>query len=192
MHHLWCIIFIGFSLTEIFLMTHEEDPLIDTGIGKIPASEARSYFRAELERNPTTDKPLDSSVLLGMLRTFPDMLKKYSALEVIKDFKSRPHLFNSETARTLVREARMIAYAPYGEAVSEYISFGDLSRSEMGLQAQYGSRYIHGKVGGYPNLAEGLRVEGDPLDYHSLRMHVDDASTFIQRYREHGEARLRA
>lgn len=172
-------------------MTHE-DPLIDTGIGKIRVSEARGYFRAELERTPTTDKPRDSSVLLGMLRAFPDMLKKYSALEVIKDFKSHPHLFDFETAETLVREARMIAYAPHNEKAGEYICFGDLSRNEMGQQCQYGSRYVHGRIDGYPNLAEGLRVKGDPFDYHSLRMHVDDIPIFMQRYCEHKESRLRA
>jgi hypothetical protein len=169
-----------------------DDPLIDTGIGRVHVSEARRYFRDELERTPTTENPRDSLVLLGMLRVFPDMLKKHSALEVINDFMLHPHLFDFETARALVREARIIAYAPYGEEASEYICFGDLSRNEMRQQCQYGSRYVHGRIDGYPNLAEGLRVEGNPFDCHSLRMHVDDVPIFMERYREHGEARRRA
>ncbi len=172
-------------------MAHE-DPFIDTGIGKIRASEARGYFRSELERTPTADNARNTDELLGMLRAFPQMLQRYSALEVIADFKSRPHLFDFETARTLIRESRMIAYAPHGEDASEYVCFGDLSRNEMGQQCQYGSRYVHGRIDGYPNLAEGLRVEGNPFDYHSLRIHVDDIPVFIQRYREHKEARMRA
>lgn len=172
-------------------MTHE-DPLIDTGIGRIRVSKARAYFRSELERTPTTDEPRDTAVLLGMLRAFPATVQKYSAIEVLKDFKKRPDLFDFETARTMVREARMIAYVPYGEEAGEFICFGDLSRNEMGQQCQYGSRYVHGEIDGYPNLAKGLRIEGDPFNYHSLLMHVDDVPTFMRRYQEHRKARMRA
>ncbi len=169
-----------------------DDPLIHTGIGKISVSKAREYFRSELGRTPTADKPRDTAVLLGMLRAFSGLIKKFSALEVIENFNAHPHLFNFETARTLVREARMIAYAPHGADPSEWVCFGDLARNEMGQQCQYGSRYIDGSIEGWPCLGTGLRFRGSPENYHAVRMHVDDIPVFMQRYREFCEARLRA
>ncbi len=172
-------------------MTHE-DPLIDTGIEQVRVSKARFYFKSELGRTPTINKPRDTAMLLSILRAFPTIVQKYSALEVLEDFKTDPHFYESETAQTIVREARMIAYTPYGEETSVFICFGDLSRNEMGQQCQYGSRYVNSGMDDYPNLAEGLRIEGDPLNHHSLRIHVDDVPTFMKRYREHREARKRA
>jgi hypothetical protein len=56
----------------------------------------------------------------------------------------------------------------------DYIDFGDFSRRVLKQQCQYGSRYLSG-IGGYPNLSEGLRVKGKVSDYHSLKIHKDDA-----------------
>ena len=167
------------------------DTFINTGRGRMSLDEAKLYFRMELERVPTTAEPRDTSVLLGIFRELPELSQKVDAFLVIRSMMSRPSLFQFETAKTLVREARMIAYAPFNEKPSKMIDFGQLSRTELGQQCQYGSRYVHGKIEGYPNLAEGLRVTGDLFNYHSLRMHIDDVPTFIERYREHHEAQMR-
>ena len=51
-------------------------------------------------------------------------------------------------------------------------------------QNQYASRYVDGRHG-HPNLGEGLRFMGDPSDYHSLYIHVDDYDTFRERVLQH-------
>jgi len=67
-----------------------------------------------------------------------------------------------------------------------YSSFGDFSRSRLGQQCQYGSRYIEGKIERYPALGEGLRFRNlDRSDYHAIRIHRDDMDEFERRYREH-------
>lgn len=68
----------------------------------------------------------------------------------------------------------------------EYINFGIVARSKMGLLCQYASRYLHGKIEGYPNLAEGLRIQGDPINnYYSVKIHKDDVEEFVWRYKEY-------
>jgi hypothetical protein len=59
----------------------------------------------------------------------------------------------------------------------EYIDFGDFCRKEVGIQCQYGSHYLC-RLPGYPNLGEGLRYTGNGGDYHSIRIHKDDAPIF--------------
>jgi hypothetical protein len=70
----------------------------------------------------------------------------------------------------------------YAVAENGYVKFGDVSRNLMDMQAQYGSRYLHG-VEGKPNLAVGLRVEGDPDDYHTVSMHPEDIDEMVARFR---------
>jgi hypothetical protein len=65
---------------------------------------------------------------------------------------------------------------------SEYVDFGDVSRGRLGQQCQYGSRYIDGRIEGYPNLGEGLRFQGRPENYHSFKIHRDDVEEFVRRY----------
>jgi hypothetical protein len=83
-----------------------------------------------------------------------------------------------------------------------YSSFGDFCRSRLGQQCQYGSRYIDGRLEGYPNLGEGLRFNNgkgyngqtrdlDASDYHSVRIHRDDMDEFERRYKAYCEERLR-
>ncbi len=67
-----------------------------------------------------------------------------------------------------------------------FVSFGDVSRGELNKQSQYGSRYVNGFNGEYPNLGEGLRFDGDPDDYHSLKIHRDDIAEFVRRFKEMG------
>ncbi len=69
-------------------------------------------------------------------------------------------------------------------AQSDFIEFGDEVRSAGLGQCQYVSRYVGGRHG-YPDLSQGLRFEGDPSDYHFLKIHKDDVATFITRVNIH-------
>jgi hypothetical protein len=66
-----------------------------------------------------------------------------------------------------------------------YLNFGDISRGELGMQSQYGSRFVSGID--RPKLSEGIRFLGDPNDYHQLRIHKDDAEEFIRRVQAYRE-----
>lgn len=77
-----------------------------------------------------------------------------------------------------------------------FSGFGDFCRARLGQQCQYGSRYIDGRLEGYPALGEGLRFNNgigyggdvtplDATDYHSVRIHRDDMDEFERRYNEH-------
>lgn len=82
-----------------------------------------------------------------------------------------------------------------------YSPFGDFCRSRLGQQCQYGSRYIDGRLEGYPALGEGLRFnngkpwgktrELDASDYHAVKIHRDDMDEFERRYKAFCEERLR-
>jgi len=64
----------------------------------------------------------------------------------------------------------------------DYINFGDFCRGVIGIQSQYGYYAFEGLTS-YPVLGKGLRTRcwGDG-DYHSLRIHKDDAIEFKRRY----------
>lgn len=66
----------------------------------------------------------------------------------------------------------------------EYVNFGEISRSKLGRQAQYGSRFVNGS-NGCPDLGEGLRFRGEVWNYHSLEIHKDDIETFVDRYHQY-------
>lgn len=72
---------------------------------------------------------------------------------------------------------------PVFEADEEgFVNFGEVSRRLLDIQAQYGSRYVDGAFGEYPNLGDGLRIKGNSDDYHNLRIHEDDIAEFVRRY----------
>jgi len=73
---------------------------------------------------------------------------------------------------------------------NEYVDFGDVSRGKLGIQCQYGSRYVDGCIPGWPNLGEGLRFKGNTNNYHSLRIHRNDIDEFIRRYETYKEGVL--
>lgn len=71
----------------------------------------------------------------------------------------------------------------YQSDANGFVLFGDVSREELKKQTQYGSRYVDGFQGEYPNLGEGLRFKGNPDDYHSLKIHKDDIKEFVNRFK---------
>lgn len=78
-------------------------------------------------------------------------------------------------------------------SIDIYVDFGDVSRQQLGEQCQYGSRYIDGRIDGYPNLGHGLRFKGYDSNgrinnYHDMKIHRDDVAEFVRRvklYQEH-------
>ncbi len=70
-----------------------------------------------------------------------------------------------------------------------YVNFGDVARGLLKQQCQYASRYVDGKIEGYPSLGEDLHFQGDPSEYHELLIHKDDIEEFIRRVREYKEKR---
>lgn len=69
-----------------------------------------------------------------------------------------------------------------GGSGDEFVSFGDVARGQLDQQCQYASRWVGGRHG-WPDLSAGLRFDGDPVDYHSLRIHRDDVAEFVARAR---------
>lgn len=71
-----------------------------------------------------------------------------------------------------------------------WVSFGDVARQRLGMQAQYASRYVGGH-GRAPDLSQGLRFQntgGKPLDaadYHDIEIHADDVEEFVLRVTHH-------
>ena len=68
----------------------------------------------------------------------------------------------------------------------KFVSFGDVTR-KMG-KAQYLSRFVDSNQrlheDGTPFFSE-IRVEGDPDDYHNLRIHADDVRPFVEKWIEY-------
>ncbi len=64
-----------------------------------------------------------------------------------------------------------------------YVSFGDISRNQMGEQCQYGSRYITG-MDGYPQIGAGLRFRNLTENYHKILVHRDDVEEMLVHYRK--------
>lgn len=72
----------------------------------------------------------------------------------------------------------------------KYIAFGEhVAHKRLNQQCQYASRYIDGRIEGYPNLGEGLRFKGETSDYHSILIHEDDVDEFVRRVEEYKENR---
>lgn len=74
----------------------------------------------------------------------------------------------------------------------DYVDFGDVARSRLGMQCQYASRYVGGlcdyqNLTSDPSQGRTLRFmeRGRPVssssDYHSLRIHRDDVEEFVAR-----------
>lgn len=65
----------------------------------------------------------------------------------------------------------------------EYVSFGDMARELLNMQAQYAAYFLNG-AGGLARIADDLRVKGQVGDYHSLQIHRDDVAVFVSRAKE--------
>ena len=69
----------------------------------------------------------------------------------------------------------------------DFVNFGDMCRSRLHQQCQYGSRYVDGRIPGYPNLGKGLRFKGESSEYYSIKIHKDDVEEFIKRVEQYRE-----
>lgn len=63
-----------------------------------------------------------------------------------------------------------------------WVRLGEVAR-EAGEQCQTLSMLIVGQ-GSMPRLGDGLRIEGDRSDYHSMLVHKDDAGRLLARVRQ--------
>lgn len=72
----------------------------------------------------------------------------------------------------------------------EYVDFGKVARELCGMQAQYASRLIDGRLGS-PNLGAEIRFRGargaklDTANYHDIEIHKDDIERFVMRVLAH-------
>lgn len=72
-----------------------------------------------------------------------------------------------------------------------FVPFGPIARARLREQNQYASRYITGRMDGYPALGADLRFKNlDASSYHSIRIHQDDVDTFVERYLKYQADRL--
>lgn len=101
---------------------------------------------------------------------------KHAALTLLQN--------SARLSEQALKLARITAYEPDEKG---FVSFGDMARAELGQQCQYASRYVYGTIPGYPNIGEGLRFDNYEMgrgNYHSLKIHIDDTSEFVSRYRQ--------
>jgi hypothetical protein len=94
----------------------------------------------------------------------------------------------TEEPLLIFREWTLVTFLRRYKPEGDFVRFGDIARGRLGEQAQYASRYIDGRLD-YPNLGKGLRFEGDPSDYHDVRIHKADVEEFVRRWQEHKEQR---
>jgi hypothetical protein len=90
-------------------------------------------------------------------------------MELQRRETDRPHIDGFQDD-----EGRILA------AKGEMVDFGSVSRTYLGKQAQYASRYVQG-AGVEPFFGKNLRIDGDPNEYHSLSIHPEDVPKFVQR-----------
>lgn len=71
-----------------------------------------------------------------------------------------------------------------------FVNFGDVCRSRLGMQCEYVSRYVNPNFSSESAIAaghhtpfcgEGLRINGDPSNYHSLTIHEEDIIELVKR-----------
>lgn len=60
-----------------------------------------------------------------------------------------------------------------------YVEIGDVARTLLNMQGQYGARYADDSDQEYPNFGTGLRVKGNAGNYHSMKIHGDDVVRFV-------------
>lgn len=73
---------------------------------------------------------------------------------------------------------------------SEYVDFGEVCRTRLGIHTETGSRYVNqvfstkaAKESGYyyPFFGDGLRISGNPSSHQFLKIHSDDVEEFVRR-----------
>lgn len=59
-----------------------------------------------------------------------------------------------------------------------YVNFGSVARGQLGQQCQYARKWLVDPV-----LGAGIRWQGRYEDYHSLVIHADDVTVWVERVR---------
>ena len=151
-------------------------------IAAMRPQDMQEYVKRESEREPTEGDPRDFTVLLGLLNRLvgSEHLQKHAAESIIKDFVARPHLYENDAARALLREARSIAYARLYAPPGEWIDFDKFARQELTSRVD-AIRHLDGSEG-YPRLVGSKQVKKG--DYADVLLHIDAVPEFLRRYRE--------
>lgn len=152
---------------------------------------ALADFKQEVENGMTSERTKVSSSLLGIFRRLPQQFRQDAAECVIRNFIIRPTAYEDEASQILLRHCRLIHYRPekvFRVSDPHFLDFGAFCRTELKEQAQYGSRYIDGRLG-YPRFVAPEHVAGNPSDYHTVLIHVDAMPSFHEQYWEHLKAK---
>ncbi len=75
---------------------------------------------------------------------------------------------------------------------SGYVGFSTLAREKLRMRPQEAGQYIEGRGQDIPELGKELRWLGNTRDYDHLRIHADDADTFVKRVNQHVENKQEA
>jgi hypothetical protein len=65
------------------------------------------------------------------------------------------------------------------------VGFSEVSSNLLGIEGQYGSKYITGELEDYPVLGRGLRFNGlgtSGHTHHAIGIHPDDIEEFVRRH----------
>jgi len=62
----------------------------------------------------------------------------------------------------------------------DFENFGEVCRNKLNMQCQTGYYMLEG-FHGYPVMKEGLRIIGNEMNYHAIKIHKDDVQIFIDR-----------
>ena len=65
-----------------------------------------------------------------------------------------------------------------------FVELGDISRSLLKMQGQYGARYADDSDHDYPNFGHDLRIKGDAGNYHDMKIHAGDIEEFVNKVNE--------
>jgi hypothetical protein len=129
-----------------------------------------------------------------------EFLPLFSEAGILTPVIQGPNMVIEETNESELGEAVLcdIIHSEFHD--DGFSGFGDFARSRLSQQCQYASRYIEGRLDGYPALGEGLRFNNgkpwgkvrplDATDYHGVRIHRDDMDEFERRYKAHQDQRL--
>ncbi len=65
-----------------------------------------------------------------------------------------------------------------------FVELGEVSRSLLKMQGQYGARYADDIDSDYPNFGQDLRIIGNAGNYHDMKIHADDIEEFVNKVNE--------
>jgi hypothetical protein len=171
---------------EQFIRERYDEKMISLGFEFLPGNEGPTKFTVTYRKMRRVDKPLDIMFSGSSTKIFSRGQSHSAVVYRIENPKDRDCYPGKICCWNFEQLDRALDIE-----LDDFTNFGDFCRKEMGIQSQYGSRYIDGRIPGYPNLGKGLRFEGKPYDYHFVKIHRQDRTEFLRRYKEYDWDRSR-